>query len=425
MTPKIKSPKALVSKKKRRYIDSSSGFDLDLSYVGGDTTCTSSPDTSASPIHGPLRDENGRGRIIAMGFPAEGLSTAWRNPLSEVRRFLELNHLNRYRVYNLCSENGFHSSLEKFGDRCQHFGFDDRNPCPLEMIAPFCRDVHSWLGKDEGNVAALHCRAGKGRTGMMISCYLLHAYHYRHSSSNSSSDLGGGLDPSGRDEGSSSSGKVGCRIAEEALTTFGNDRTKNGRGVTIPSQMRYVGYYQRVLEGFDVKPKSYRIERVKLNGVPDFASLAAGGGCDPFLRVTEATFDPSAVAVKKNVVYDQRKRTKGKIVKHYGKSKDGAIELDCSHHDVIVCGDVKLSIYHQELSWPKSKKSEMCRVWFHTAFLEGGGECSLSLGKTEIDRASKDKKSKVFDPSFGMDIFLREVEMRAGADSQSQEERSA
>ncbi len=66
--------------------------------------------------------------------------------------------------------------------------------------------MHAWLLKDDDNVIAVHCKAGKGRTGLIISAYLVHA----------------GLAPH----------------TTAALKMFGDIRTHDGKGVTIPSQMR-------------------------------------------------------------------------------------------------------------------------------------------------------------------------------------------
>lgn len=173
--------RGLVSKKKKRF--KGEGFDLDLTYITD--------------------------RIIAMGFPSEGLEGVYRNKMEDVQRFLEKRHHLSYKLYNLCSERSYDPA--KFKGRVVRIPFDDHNPPNIEQIKEFCIDAHEWLLKHPQNVVAVHCKAGKGRTGTMIASYLEYS-------------------------------KM-CDDGRQALTFFGRQRTTNGKGVTIPSQKRYVYYF--------------------------------------------------------------------------------------------------------------------------------------------------------------------------------------
>jgi hypothetical protein len=43
----------------------------------------------------------------------------------------------------------------------------------LCVVQQFCADAAAWLAAHPHNVVAVHCKAGKGRTGIMICCLML------------------------------------------------------------------------------------------------------------------------------------------------------------------------------------------------------------------------------------------------------------
>ena len=57
----------------------------------------------------------------------------------------------------------------------KHLGFFDHNPCPFEMLPKICACIEEWLDLDPRHVVAVHCKAGKGRTGMVLACWLVHS----------------------------------------------------------------------------------------------------------------------------------------------------------------------------------------------------------------------------------------------------------
>merc|ERR1711991_762566 len=181
--------------------------------------------------------------------PAEGNEAMYRNPTSEVKRFFNTYHKGKFKVYNLCIEKERQYSASKFsniGGECAKYGFKDHNSPQLELILEFCKDLHEWLARDKGNIAAIHCKAGKGRTGVMNCAYLAYA-------------------------------KI-TKNAEQALLKYGQARTKNAKGVTIPSQRRYVIYFIDYVMNPQICPDPDRfqfyqiciLKRVRMNTIPDF-----------------------------------------------------------------------------------------------------------------------------------------------------------
>lgn len=120
--------RALVSKKKRRFVDG--GVDLDLSYITN--------------------------RLIAMGYPSVGWESLYRNRREAVRNFLNARHEGHYRLWNLCSEREYNPG--KFNVVVERFAWADHTPPPFAMLLPAAESLHSWLGADPDNVGVIHCK---------------------------------------------------------------------------------------------------------------------------------------------------------------------------------------------------------------------------------------------------------------------------
>jgi phosphatidylinositol-3,4,5-trisphosphate 3-phosphatase/dual-specificity protein phosphatase PTEN len=360
--------RGLVSKKKKRFVNNTHGFNLDLSYI-----------PTGTPVEAQAEGNEGVEQLIAMGFPSEGGEAMYRNPMREVRRFFNTFHQSHFKVYNLCSERAYDIIklfVEDGGDiptdRCARYGFDDHNPPPLALIQPFCEDLERWLEADARNVASIHCKAGKGRTGTMIAAYLVHTGRY---------------------------------TAEQALQEFGDARTQNGKGVTIPSQKRFVHYYEQYrLRGGHVAMPTYQITHVRFVTVPTFDGALVGYGCDPYFTVSRQSLEQGKdersgeLVCKLEQLYDYSDFAQ---VRHF-KKDERFVDLDCSGHRLFVSGDIKLSFFDKD----QYTKDKMFHIWFNTAFIENNYLC---FEKSVVDKACKDKENKVFDPNFKLEIFLHKV----------------
>lgn len=178
--------KKLYSKTRRRLeLD---GYDLDLSYI--------------TP------------RIIAMSFPDAGLNTLIRNDINEVERYLNEHHGRCYRMYNLTRDS--YDRGARFNGHCVQIPLDDHTAPDLFTLLHTVEDMKQYLDGDVKNVVVIHCKAGKGRTGLFTCALLL---------------------------------KLGiCDTAEAAIHRFAHARSTDGTAtVENPSQVRYVEYVAYVL----------------------------------------------------------------------------------------------------------------------------------------------------------------------------------
>jgi hypothetical protein len=84
--------------------------------------------------------------IIALGFPAGGVETAYRNSREDVIRFLKGRHGINVKIYNLCWE----KSKQYEQDAIPEFSygkypFCDHNISSMRQIFNCCLDIYLFL----------------------------------------------------------------------------------------------------------------------------------------------------------------------------------------------------------------------------------------------------------------------------------------
>jgi len=312
-----------VSLNKKRYVQD--GFDLDLTYI--------------------------MPNVIAMGFPAVGMEGLYRNPRSDVKRFFEMKHSKHYKVFNLCIEKSRAYEPEVFDMRTSRYPFQDHQAPPLEMMGQFCNDAEKYIKEEQGNVVAVHCKAGKGRAGMMICCYLVHSKAFPN--------------------------------AEEAMIHYAKTRTSNMEGVTIPSQRRYVTYYSDIVNyGFPKQPK-IKLSKIKVQTSKYVQNISS----------TQLYC----------IVHSRKAGLENEMFKSAPANCNPSNDVEINVNDLEVEGDVKVVFFDKSID----KEKEVFHCWFNTGFIDKN---FLKLTKPEIDKAWHDRKNKKYKPDFEIHLEFKDAE---------------
>ncbi|XDG09326.1 hypothetical protein ABKA04_008941 [Annulohypoxylon sp. FPYF3050] len=184
--------------------------------------------------------------IIATSGPSQTYpQRAYRNPLDRLVAFLDSKHGKNWAIWEFRAE-GTGYPDELVYNRIRHYPWPDHHPPPFRLVPMIVASMRNWLNgndleadaevaegkknivgkvldtwKDKKNgqrVVVVHCKAGKGRSGTMACSYLIAECGW---------------------------------TPEEALARFTERRMrpKFGAGVTIPSQLRWIGYVDRWTKG--------------------------------------------------------------------------------------------------------------------------------------------------------------------------------
>lgn len=315
-------PRTLVSQNKRRF--QQDGFDLDLGYV--------------------------HPRIIVMGYPAVGLESLFRNPRVEVQQFLNQRHGDDYFVYNFCDEPKRSYPTSIFKERVKHFSIEDHNVPSLQMMTTFCDDAAAWLDTKAEHIVVLHCKAGKGRAGMM-ACMLFLRMGFSAS-------------------------------AAEAIERYNRERVHDRRGLTVVSQKKWVHYYAALLEqtltpGKGIQEPTLTIQSIKLNNTLTAARL-------PKLRLRIFTLHPNESS--KKLIHQQV----------------GSYEFELQEE---VRGCVLLEFHRERVNG--CMRTQYFKIWFNTYFLHPDKDTGrVVFPRSEMDWAARDKKYRRLPAAFELEMIV-------------------
>ncbi|KAF2870775.1 hypothetical protein BDV95DRAFT_607908 [Massariosphaeria phaeospora] len=152
--------------------------------------------------------------IIATSGPSDTYpQRAYRNPLDALIKFLNDKHGEDWAIWEFRAE-GTGYPDDAVYNRVYHYPFPDHHPPPFALIPNIMASMRNWLQAKKGRVVVVHCKAGKGRSGTASCSYLI------------------------SEEGWS---------VHKALQRFTERRMRPnmGKGVSIPSQLRWIDYVDR------------------------------------------------------------------------------------------------------------------------------------------------------------------------------------
>jgi len=320
-------------------------------------------------------------RIMVGSFPRDEES-AFR-----LLSWLEHNHGRCFKIVNCLSEpeQRVMRSAELLSAACglvdpnsvESFSMAPNTPGALKQMLRFCISHDTFFAKQESNVLVVLCKTGRGRSGMLAACLLLHLSKMGH-----------------------------AMTADEAVAAVCEARGEGS--VSYPSQIRYVHYYERLLRSQKGEyVQTLRLNAIRMTTCPSFDPSILNQGCSPYavVSILAQMAEPAALEshmpFHNHIAFHQQERLakEKKSVRFYSKTKgEDDIEIDLRDSSVTVRGDTIVSLH--------SGEHKMLQVCFNTAFVE---ENYLIFDKSSLDLAHLDVRHRRFDADFRLELFFSRV----------------
>ncbi|XP_075960373.1 cyclin-G-associated kinase isoform X2 [Anarhichas minor] len=346
--------------------DQSGSGILDILRGGTERFLTNIKDTSSKVIQSVASYAKGdldisyiTSRIAVMSFPAEGVESAIKNNIEDVRLFLDSRHAGHYAVYNL-SKRSYRPS--RFHNRVSECNWQVRRAPNLRSLYSVCKNMHLWLKQDQRNICIVHCLDGRAASAVAVCSFLCF-----------------------------------CRLfttAEAAVYMFSMKRCPPG---IAPSHKRYIEYMCDMMAEEPIVPhsKPIMIHSIAMTPVPLFNKQRSG--CRPFCEVYVG--DERVLTTSQE--YDKMKDF---------KLEDGRAEIPLN---VTVQGDVLVVIYHARSTLggrlqAKMASMKMFQIQFHTGFVPRNAT-TVKFAKYDLDACDiQEKYPDLFQVNLDIEVEPRD-----------------
>jgi len=306
-------------------VDEFEGHDLDLTYITD--------------------------RIIAMGMPSSGSAALFFNNVNEISLFCKKYHPGQCRIFNL-TENLY--EYPALGDVAVcHTGWIDHHAPPLGHLVNLIQRLSDYLSSSPTNVAMIHCKAGRSRSGTVIACYLLNSQlaTYPH----------------------------------DAVLMFNIRRSLNP-SLKLPSQIRIVNYFFELLQRYGGLKEMINCDLI-LNP-PTFMLTAITISPTPKLGISHSGFTPYIEIYDKNKLLssDTDPIWKFQSDRKFVPSDEDVI----LNPNVNLAGDILMVFNHTSFATfgdTHHKHHSFFKLQLHTSFIE---EEVLTFTSNELDDVACD-----------------------------------
>jgi phosphatidylinositol-3,4,5-trisphosphate 3-phosphatase/dual-specificity protein phosphatase PTEN len=166
--------------------------------------------------------------------------------------------------------------------------------------------------------------------------------------------------------------------AVDAMNYYARARTVDNKGLTIPSQIRYVEYYEILLQNGPTLCPQLRVNHVRFSGLlPGRMSLVV-------------------------IVRNNRRSHEAPAVSR-ATASDNHVTVPLG---VAIAGNAKFEVFRVNIF---GRLKPLCHFWVHTSFMEYGTVGASSgndtvINKVGLDKINKDKTNRMVSGDFSVSI---------------------